>query len=214
MLEGNPLHHELLEIARLAGHDFVVNVALDSEHRITGIFAGDPIAAHETGVKFVRHAVHASLPAQADIVVTTSAGHPLDLTYYQAVKGMTAALPLVKEGGALILAAECAEGLGGPEFVRMATAHQSAETFMETILHSPVMIDQWQLEECARAARRADVTLVSGRIHREYAGRLFVSTAPDITSALERSFARLGRDATVAIIPKGPYTLVDVGPHS
>ncbi len=111
-IEGNPLHQELLEIAGMAGHDFIVNVSLNAARRITGLFAGDPLAAHAAGVEFVRKSVRATIPAPADIVVTTSAGYPLDLTFYQAVKGMTAAMPVVRKGGLLIIAAECAEGLG------------------------------------------------------------------------------------------------------
>ena len=209
-IDQNPLHRELLEIARMAGHDFIVNVALDEKHRITGIFAGEPLAAHAEGVRFVRHSVRATVPRPADIVLTTSAGYPLDLTYYQAVKGMTAALPIVKEGGTLILAAECAEGLGSPEFTTMATAFGSPDEFMASILRNPVVIDQWQLEECAKAARKAEVVLVSPRIHRDYGARLFIQTAASVGEALERGFRLHGREASVAVIPKGPYTLVDL----
>jgi nickel-dependent lactate racemase len=208
-LDGNPLHDELLEIARMAGHDFIVNVSLDVEHRPTGIFAGDPLQAHAEGVRFVRGAVRATLPEPADIVITTSAGHPLDLTYYQAVKGMTAALPVVRPGGMVILAAECGEGLGSPEFTRMATSFSTASAFMESIRSNPVVIDQWQLEECARATRHAEVILVSERVHREFGDGLFVGTAPTVADALARGFRRMGPSARVAVIPKGPYTLVE-----
>ncbi len=208
-IEANPLHHELLEIARMAGHDFIVNVALDQEHRITGLFAGHPLRAHAGGVSFVRQAVRATLPAPADIVITTSAGYPLDLTYYQAIKGMTAALPAVRNGGVLILAAECAEGLGSREFTAMATSYPSAKEFTDTILTSPVVIDQWQLEECARATRHAEVILVSPRIARDHAGKLFVHVVPSMEEALHAAFSRTGPQARVAVIPDGPYTLVE-----
>jgi nickel-dependent lactate racemase len=208
-IDANVLHHELLEISRMAGHDFIVNVALNEEHRITGLFAGDPLRAHEAGVAFVRRAVRATLEKPADIVITTSAGYPLDLTYYQAIKGMTGALPAVRKGGVLILAAECAEGLGSPEFTAMATAFPSAETFTERILGSPVVIDQWQLEECARAVRHAQVLLVSPRIAREHAGQLFVHAVPTMDEALATAFSRTGPGGRVAVIPKGPYTLVE-----
>ncbi len=210
-IEGNPLHRELLEIARMAGHDFIVNVTLDQEHRVTGLFAGDPLRAHSEGVAFVRRAVRARLNEPADIVITTSAGYPLDLTYYQAIKGMTAALPAVRSGGVLILAAECAEGLGSPEFTAMATTFPSAKEFTDRILSSDVVIDQWQLEECARAARHAEVILVSPRIASDYAGRLFVRALPSMEEALLMAFARTGPRARVAVIPEGPYTLVDAG---
>lgn len=209
-IDHNPLHRELLEIASTAGHDFIVNVALDERHRVTGIFAGDPLRAHEEGVRFVRRAVRATIPRPADIVVTTSAGYPLDLTYYQAVKGMTAALPIVREGGMLVLAAECAEGLGSPEFTAMATKFATAQEFIDEIMRNPVVIDQWQLEECAKAARKAEVVLVSPRVAREHGSKLFIRTSASIDEALERGLSRYGPDATVAVIPKGPYTLVEI----
>lgn len=210
ILDGNPLHAELLEIARIAGHDFIVNVALDQSHRITGMFAGDPQEAHARGVAFVRSTVRCTLDAPADMVVTTSAGYPLDLTYYQAIKGMTAALPVVKEGGMLILVAECAEGLGSEEFTRMAISFPNAQNFIAGILEHPVVIDQWQLEECARAARKASVILVSPRIAREHRDSLFVRVAETLDEALREGFRKLGPGATVAVIPKGPYTLVEL----
>jgi nickel-dependent lactate racemase len=209
-IEGNPLHDELLEIAAMAGHDFIVNVALDDAHAVTGVFAGDPLRAHAAGVAHVRGSVGATLKGPADIVVTTSAGYPLDLTFYQAIKGATAALPVVKEGGVLILAAECAEGMGSPEFTAMATRFPDAEAFTRSIMASPVIIDQWQLEECAKAARHAEVILVSPRLHREFGGKLFVRTAATLDDAFQRGKEKLGPDASIAVIPQGPYTLVSV----
>ena len=209
-IDNNPLHHELLEIARTAGHDFIVNVSLDVNGAITGMFAGDPEFAHAKGVDFVRRSVKAIAPRQADIVITTGAGYPLDLTYYQSVKGITAALPVVKKGGMLIVAAECEEGLGSPEFTSMATAYRTVGAFVETIMANPVVIDQWQLEECAKAARQADVVLVSPNIAARFGRDLFIRTASSVEEALEEGFRKFGPDASIAVIPKGPYTLVGV----
>jgi len=210
-IEGNPLHQELLEIAGMAGHDFIVNVSLNAARKITGLFAGDPLAAHAAGVEFVRASVKATISAPADIVVTTSAGYPLDLTFYQAVKGMTAAMPVLRKGGLLIIAAECAEGLGSAEFTTMATSFSTVGQFVDTIMSNAVVIDQWQLEECAKAVRHAEVVLVSPSIHRQYGRKLFIRTAESVEQALEDGLKKLGSEATVAVIPKGPYTLVDVG---
>jgi len=210
-IENNPLHHELLEIARMAGHDFILNVAMNESGKITGVFAGNPIQAHEVGVAHVRHSVRSTVREPVDIVITTSAGYPLDLTFYQSVKGMTAALPIVKKGGMLIIAAECAEGLGSDEFCDMAARFESAEAFLQTILSNPVVLDQWQLEECAKAARKVDVVLVSSGIPAGYRDKLFVRMSDTVESALQQGLARYSDDATVAVIPKGPYTLVDVG---
>ncbi len=210
-IEGNPLHEELLEIAGMAGHDFMVNVSLNESRKITGLFAGDLLAAHKAGVDFVRNSVRATIPSPADIVVTTSAGYPLDLTFYQAVKGMTAALPVLRKGGLLIIAAECAEGLGSAEFTTMATSFSSSSQFVETIMSNPVVIDQWQLEECAKAVRHAEVVLVSPNIHRNFGRKLFIRTAEAVEGAIAEGLKTLGSDATLAVIPKGPYTLVEVG---
>lgn len=207
-IEGNPLHEEMLTIATMAGHDFIVNVALDEQGNITGVFAGNPERAHEAGVEHVRKTVQSTLKDPADIVITTAAGYPLDMTYYQAIKGMTAALPIVKPGGTLILAAECSEGLGNAEFKRMATSFASPAAFREWILSNPVLIDQWQLEECAKAASHAEVVLVSKGIPQTERDRLFVGTAATVEEALVKALKKHGSSAKVAVIPKGPYTLV------
>jgi nickel-dependent lactate racemase len=209
-VDHNPLHHELLEIAQMAGHDFMIDVSLDANRSITGVFAGEPRQAHAAGVQAVRGFVRATIPHAADIVVTTSAGFPLDLTYYQAIKGMTAALPVLKKGGMLILAAECAEGLGGERFTMMATRFRTAGEFNEWIHAHPVEIDQWQLQECVKATDTAEVVVVASGIQDAQKEKLFVQSAPSVEEAITRGLRKLGRDATIAVIPKGPYTLVEV----
>ena len=119
-IEDNPLHRELLEIARMARHDFIVDVALARDRSIAGVFAGDPEqAAHRSGVEFVSQVLLQTLDEPVDAVITTSAGYPLDLTYYQCIKGVTAASHIVKPGGSILLVAACTEGAGAPEFARM-----------------------------------------------------------------------------------------------
>ena len=213
-IDHNPLHHELLEIAGMAGHDFMIDVSLDANRNITGVFAGDPRKAHAAGVQAERGFVRATIDKPADIVITTSAGFPLDLTYYQAIKGMTAALPVLKKGGMLILAAECAEGLGGEKFSAMATRFETANSLDEWIHSNPVEVDQWQLQECIKAVRIADVVVVTRGIQDSQKEKLFVQSASSVEEAIERGLKKLGRDATIAVIPKGPYTLVEVDPAS
>ena len=209
-INHNPLHNELLEIAHMAGHDFTIDVALDANKAITGVFAGHPQLAHAAGIEAVRKSVRATLQEPADIVLTTCAGYPLDLTYYQAIKGMTAALPVLKNGGTLILAAECEEGLGSEKFVSMATRFRTAEEFEEWIHQHPVEVDQWQLHECAKATQRGDVVLVSGGIRPEQQEKLFIGSAPSVEEALQRALRKSGSGASIAVIPKGPYTLVEI----
>jgi nickel-dependent lactate racemase len=198
----------------MAGHDFSVDVSLDADRNITGVFAGEPRAAHAAGVEAVRGFVRSTVKEPADIVITTSAGFPLDLTYYQSIKGMTAALPVVKKGGMVILAAECAEGLGSPSFAEMAGRFDTAREFEEWIHRNPVEIDQWQLQECAKAARHAEIVLVSRGIHSDQQGKLLVRSARSVEEAVAWGLTRYGPRASIAVIPRGPYTLAEVDPAS
>ncbi len=129
-IEDNPLHRELLEIARMAGHSFMVDVALTRDRRIAGVFAGDLVQAHRRGVEFVSRVMLEMLEEPVDAVITTAAGYPLDLTFYQAVKGITAASHVVKPGGKILLMAACQEGPGAPEFRRMLQTCSSWEQFL------------------------------------------------------------------------------------
>ncbi|HVL11796.1 MAG TPA: nickel-dependent lactate racemase, partial [Gemmata sp.] len=115
-VDGNPVHEENTRIALMAGCDFIVNVCIDGKRRVTWVGAGDMIKAWEEGVRFCREVVKARVPHACDVVVTSCAGYPLDTTWYQAVKGLTGALPIVKKGGTIVLAASLTEGLGSPEF--------------------------------------------------------------------------------------------------
>jgi len=117
-IAGNPLHAELLEIARMARHDFILDVALTQEREISGVFAGDAVKAHAAGVEFVETTCLERLKEPVDAVITSSAGYPLDLTFYQTTKGITAAQHIVKPGGRILVVGECAEGAGSAEFAR------------------------------------------------------------------------------------------------
>ena len=123
-IEDNPLHAELLEIAAMARHDFMLDVTLTQERAIIGVFAGDPVKAHAAGVEFLESTSTSPIPALADAVITCAAGYPLDLTFYQTVKGVTAAQHIVKPGGRILVLGECAEGIGSPEFAHMLAEYR------------------------------------------------------------------------------------------
>jgi nickel-dependent lactate racemase len=212
ILEGNPVHEENTWIARRAGCDFIVNVVIDAERRILKVVAGDMEQAFLEGVEFVKGVVRDTVPEPVDVVVTSCAGYPLDTTFYQAVKGMTGALPIVKQGGTIILAASLSEGIGSPEFQRLFQENPSLEVFVERILGKDYFVmDQWQLEELAKVRRKAKVKVVSDGLPPETLDRLFVESAPTVERALADSLAEYGPQAKVAVIPKGPYVLAQVG---
>lgn len=201
----NPLHHELLEIAHMARHDFIVDVALTRSRQIARVFAGDPSTAHAAGVEFVRASTLALLEEPVDVVITTSAGYPLDLTYYQSVKGVTAASHIVKQGGAILLAAACQEGLGSAEFTRFVRRFPDAHACLEATMKEPVVIDQWQLEKLALVARKARLAFCMPGIPPEDRLYLWGPVFEHPQEAVAKVCHDLPRGARVAVIPEGPY---------
>jgi lactate racemase len=206
-IDDNPLHQELIEIARMAGHDFMVDVALARNRAIAGVFAGDLVAAHRRGVEFVSQVMLETLDHPADAVITTSAGYPLDLTFYQAIKGITAASHIVKPGGKILLLAACEEGPGAPEFRRMLAENLSDSAFLDQIAKAPVEVDQWQLEKLALVTKRAEVLFYVPGLPAEYHARLWGRAFPTADAAVEALARSLNPGARVAVIPEGPYVL-------
>ncbi|MBI2506270.1 MAG: nickel-dependent lactate racemase [Candidatus Latescibacteria bacterium] len=212
IIEGNPFHRQALEVAQKAGVDFTFNVSMNARRQVTGLFCGDLEKAHAEGVVFVEQQALAQVVRPVPIVLTTSAGHPLDLTLYQAVKGLTAVLPIVEEGGTILMAARCQEGIGSGEFTEELLNTPSAEAFLEK-LEDPgfFAIDQWQLQELCKVLQKARVALFSEGMGPAHQGRLLMDLVPSVEAGLQQALARHGADAPLAVVPKGPYVLTRVG---
>jgi lactate racemase len=206
----NPLHRELLEISRMARHDFIVDVALTRDRKIAGVFAGAAEQAHAEGMKFVSRVMLEELPEPVDAVVTSCAGYPLDLTFYQAIKGITAAQHIVKPGGRILLIAECAEGPGAHEFCDLLKRTASDQEYLNSIANSPVIVDQWQLEKLAIVTRKADVIFYTPGLPGEYHVALWGRIMPTIDEAVAALVDGLPQGARVALVPEGPYVLAKV----
>lgn len=206
-IDDNPLHRELLEIARLARHDFVVDVALARDRSIAGVFAGDPELAHRGGVDFVSQVLLETIEEPLDAAITTSAGYPLDLTFYQSIKGVTAASHIVKPGGSILLVAACPEGAGAPEFASMLRAGLSDSEFLERIRCAPVTVDQWQLEKLALVTTRQRLLWYVPGLPAEYHASLWGRSYRTVESAIEALVSTLRPGAKIAVIPEGPYVL-------
>ncbi len=212
VLDGNPFHAEATEIALMVGVDFNLNVAIDKQKQITGVFAGDVVESHRVGATFVENQASATLEAPVDAVVVSSAGHPLDATFYQAIKGLLTAVEVVKEGGAILLVAACHEGIGSVPFTELLFKTENLEMFVEG-LYNPAnfVIDSWQLEELAKAARKADIYFYSDGIPYAKQSKLFVHPLHSVQEGIDELLARYGEAAQIAAIPEGPYVLAQLG---
>jgi nickel-dependent lactate racemase len=235
IVEGNPVHEENTRIALMAGCDFIVNVCIDGKRRVTGLWAGDMIRAWEEGVRFCREIVKNGVPAAADVVVTSCAGYPLDTTWYQAVKGLTGALPIVKQGGTIILAASLTEGLGSPEFRALLEDYRKNGRYnttggaaAESKEHRPVAtgrvvqplrdssrslhpdiceMDEWQLVMFQKVLAHCRVKVVSQGLSAETLRQCQVEPVESVEKAVAEALAEHGPAAKLAVIPKGPYVL-------
>lgn len=207
----NPLHKELQEIARMAGHSFMLDVALTRKREIAQVFAGHPEQAHAAGVDFVSKVMLETIEKPVDAVVTTCAGYPLDLTFYQAVKGVTAASHIVKDGGKILICAECTEGPGAPEFREMVKQFSSPKAFLDAVKDAPVTVDQWQLEKLALVLESKQVVFLTPGVPSEYHEKMWGPVYSEFTPAMASLTAGLSAGADIAVIPEGPYVLARVG---
>ena len=208
VLDGNPLHEAALEIARRAGVDFILNVSMDEDRRITGVFAGELDRAHRQGVIHVDDMVVAGVEEQVDIVVTSAAGYPLDTTFYQAVKGMVGVLDILKKDGSIVIAAGCADGIGSAEFEDLLRRTTDIDAFIEWIQRPGVFtIDQWEIEELVKALKKGRIYLFSDGLSDDDARECLVEPVPSVEAGIERALRRHGSDATIAVVPRGPYVI-------
>ena len=207
-IEGNPVHEQSLAVARAVGVDFSVNVTMNEDRQVTGVFCGELDAAHREGVRYVKEQASAFVDAPADIVITSSAGHPLDLTLYQAIKGLTAVLPVVRQGGTIIIAARCEEGIGSPEFTQLLFGVETVDEFLQRIRQPGFfVVDQWQLQELCKVIRMADVWLYSEGISSRVESLPLFKLTDSVGAALRAASERHGPGARVAVVPRGPYVL-------
>lgn len=206
--EGNPLWEDLRDIALRAGRSFLLNVSLNEERRITGVFAGDILAAHKVGCEFVRRSAMQKFDAPFDIVLTTNSGYPLDLNLYQGVKGMSAGARVVKQGGTLILAAECREGVpAGSPLDKLLRSAASIEEVLG-LLNSPGFIrpEQWQAQIQALVQRKANV-LVHSSLADDVVRAAHLTPCHDISATVNELIRAKGNGARIAVLPQGPLTI-------
>lgn len=208
-LIGNPLHEEQLEIVRMLGDVYGLNTVLDEDRDLVCVTFGEIIASHAAAVAYVSEVTQIASPRKFSTIVTSSAGYPLDKTYYQTIKGMVTPLDILEPGGTLIIASECSEGFGSAEF-REAQARLvdlGPERFLATLTAKNLAeIDEWQTEMQLKPMRLGRVELYTTGLSGDDRMLTGVHMIDDIGKAIERSIAKSG-DTAVAIIPEGPYVV-------
>ncbi len=205
VLEGNPIHADMVAAAHMAKLAFIVNVVIDEHKRVFAAFAGDPLEAHAAGCAFLRpYCEAAAVPA--DIVLTTNGGAPLDQNIYQCVKGLSAAEATAKAGGVLILLAACLDGVGGDDFYRALRDCETPAALYRAILATPqdeTIPDQWQSQILARILMKNRVIFVTRPELQTIVRQMKMTYAPSLEEALGLARTWRGEAASLTVIPNG-----------
>jgi nickel-dependent lactate racemase len=207
--EGNLLWEEMREVALRTEPDFLLNVALNAGKEITAVFAGDLLEAHRAGREFVRRQAMAAVDDPYDMVITTNSGYPLDQNLYQTVKGMSAAARILGDGGTIIMAAACEDGL--PDhglYASLLAQADSPQAVLHLIEQAPLTRhDQWQVQIQATIQLRADVHVYSDGLSDEQISRALFTPCRDIEETVATLMRKYGENGRICVMPEGPQTI-------
>jgi len=201
----SPVRRDLEEAGRLIGCDFLLNVVLNSKKQIVKAVAGDPIAAHREGVKVVDSMYIIPITELADVVLVSAGGAPKDINLFQAQKALDNAKYAMKDGGAIVLAAECREGLGERVFEQWINEAHDKQELVDRLDYA-FEIGGHKAGILAKLTQKADVYLVS-ELEEEIVERAFLLCARDLDDALRETARKYGPDARITVMPYGALTL-------
>ena len=207
--DGNPVWEEIRRAAVMAGACFLLNVALNRDNRITRVFAGDFEKAYAEGCGSVKRSAMVGIEAPFDIVITSNSGYPLDLNLYQSVKGMSAARQIVRDGGSIIIAADCWDGI--PEHGEYRNFLHEADSvggMLETVRRPGLLRqDMWQAQIHALICLHADVYFHSHNLSDDQINRALLKPCRNIEATVDELLGKYGRGARICVLPEGPRTI-------
>ena len=207
--EGNPIHDDVREIARMVGVDFAIDVTLNRQQQITAAFAGDLFAEHGAACAHAKQTAMRSVPAPFDVVLTSNSGYPLDQNLYQAVKGMSAAARIVRRGGTIICAAECRDGVPAHgSYGEVLSSAPSPDALIAMIERPGYSVpDQWQVQIQAQVQKIADVQIKTSGLTDAQIRAAHLTPIDDVSAAVRDALTRSGAAATLCVLPQGPQTI-------
>jgi lactate racemase len=220
VLNGNPCHEAALKIAKLVDIDFLFNVTLNRDFQISSVFCGDLEAAHKQGCAFVSDHATCTIEKTYDLVVTCGGGYPLDINYYQSVKGMCMALPALHSGSTLLQVSKCREGVGSEAFKKLIFSYDNDwRRFLRDIeAHkNETLLDQWEFQMLCRVLKKIDIeglVFYSEGIPIKEQGKICCTPLPagdnnfQVVNDYIRDYIEANPKANIAVIPSGPYTIV------
>lgn len=213
VVDTNPIHSAIREIAEQTGVSFALDVTLNRDRQITGVFAGELFAEHRQAVIAARKAAMRAVDQAFDIVITTNSGYPLDQNLYQTIKGISAAARIVRPGGTIICASECSDGIPDHgEYGRLLASTSGSEEIL-SLVHQPGFQrqDQWQAQIQAQIQQHAEVYIFSDGLTPEQIRDAHLLPAEDLDELLHDRIDHYGSDARICVLPEGPQTIPYLG---
>jgi len=209
VIDGNPVHDDVREIARMVGVHFALDVTLNREQQITAAFAGDILEQHRTACTHARDTAMRAVPQPFDVVLTTNSGYPLDQNLYQAVKGMSAAAKIVKPGGTIVCAAECRDGLPSHGSYGAILSSQPTPAALLEMICSPGYStpDQWQVQVQSQIQLKARVLVKTSGLSASDLSAAHFTPIEDVGRTVHEHLSQAGHDATLCVLPQGPQTI-------
>jgi len=204
-IDGNPLRDDIEEAGKIAGVDFIVNVILDEQKRIVKAVAGDPVKAHREGCRYLDRMYKKELKKRADIVIVSQGGAPKDLNLYQTQKALDNAKHAVRKGGIIILIGSCKEGMGNKVFEEWMINSESPQSIIDRI-GNDFKLGGHKAAAIAMVLKKAEIYLVSD-MPDALVKSIFLTPMPSAQMALDKAFEKLGRNASVVVMPYGGSVL-------
>ncbi|MHB8620180.1 MAG: nickel-dependent lactate racemase [Chloroflexota bacterium] len=207
--EGNPLWEKICAAAGLIDVHYSLNVTINKKHQVTNVFAGSLWESHRIGVDFARKTAMRAVPQAFDVVVTTNAGYPLDQNLYQTVKGMSAAAQIVKQGGAIVAASECSDGIPSHgNYRKLLRDAGTPERLLEMVGQPGFrMRDQWEAQIQAQIQRKARVYLKAGYLSDDQIREAMLTPISSVEACVNELLEDMGPNASVGVLPQGPMTI-------
>ncbi len=210
-LEGNPFHEAGLEVMKMVGADFIVNVTLSVDKQVTGVFAGNPVEAHLQGCSFLEQFCVRHLDEPLDFIITTNAGYPLDPNLYQCIKGLLTAAEVVNPGGEIVLAARCPEGPGSSEYQELLDMVDEPRKFLDRLIAKEFFIpDQWSAQSTYQVILKHPVWLYSDGFTDDEIRRYHFKPTNDVSETITALLGKYGTDAKWAVVPDGPMVILKI----
>jgi lactate racemase len=205
---GNPIWEEMRELALLTQPDFLLNVTANRERQICAVFAGALEEAHKTGINYVRETAMTGFAKPFDIVITSNDGYPADINLYQSVKGMSCAAQIVKRGGAIIMAAECRDGVPENGQYRKLVRQAGSVAGINKMLSRPGFCeyDQWQVQLQGNVLSQAEV-FVHSQLDDSDVREMLFRPCRSIEETLNTLLVRYGPNARVCVLPEGAQVI-------